>query len=661
MKNSIARKVTKRVSLVLGIAFAILFIVAFLIVQISAFSSIKKYSDTMASVYADVVLDALTEENKPLNTETAESILRFGQYLCQWYNVDYVYIYVPNLENNTRTFMCVVQSEDSDNEKIDGNMIGYVEKYELSDEELDLWNGKIQYAHNTNNNQYGNEFRTLYAENDLFGNRFIFGVDSSYQDLVNQILMLFSIIGGILLLVIVGIYVVVYMIIKSKVSKPAKIVSEAMQEFITDGKRAAIRLDESGDDEYAMMSSAFNSMADDIDKYVKDLNTMYRETEHQKTELEIAAGIQRGFLPKESFSTEFYDIKATMIPAKNVGGDFYMYTPLDENRIFVAIADVSGKGISAAMLMAFALAFLAQFTKMNMSLDKVLEVANNSLYQGNKLMNFLTAFVGIYDKRTQTLTYANAGHNPTYIIGDEIKMLDGAKGGLLGLYPNEKYTSETVKLNVGDTLFMYTDGVNEAINDKKEFYGMKRLESELLNIRNNFIENPVSYMVESVRKFANGAERFDDVTILSLKVKKTFTDIMLDVDVNELLKIKDEILKLPIPRNEQLSLVLAAEECFVNICSYAFSKDKAKNEKVRFKIVLSDRIEMTFEDGGKPYDPIKNLKVPDDYDIDTQIGGLGNFVAFSSVDDVRYEYKNRKNIMTFIKKISRNDINTEVE
>ena len=120
----------------------------------------------------------------------------------------------------------------------------------------------------------------------------------------------------------------------------------------------------------------------------------------------------------------------------------------------------------------------------------------------------------------------------------------------------------------------------------------------------------------------------------------------MDYDIKDIAKIKEELLALPISRHKQLSLCLAAEEIFVNIVSYAFDGKAPEGEKIRFTISVSDKIVMTFEDGGAKFDPLESVESPDDYDIDNQIGGLGRFIAVNNVDEMKYDYINGKNVLT---------------
>lgn len=648
MKNSIAKNVTRKVSLLLVIAFVILFVASFLGVSYFVFSRTEKYARAIVSIYSDLAVYKSEIENKPIDFENADLYDKFGSYMCAWYSIDYAFLCVPDTESGELKLLSISEKDENETEELRDKYAGKAQSYEMTEEERSVWEGKQIFATTGTNIDNNRGICTLIRVSDVYDNKVLAGVIVSYTDMISQILAIFSAVAFIILAVIIGIYIAVYYIIRKKVSEPAKVLSENMQAFIKDGKRSETRLKESGSDEYIMIASAFNSMTENIDNYVDNINRLTREQERHQTELDIASRIQKGFLPKEYFETDDCVIRSVMIPAKNVGGDLYDYLPLDGERLLTVIADVSGKGTYAAMFMSVTLMLIRMYAKMNFSPAEILEKVNESLSDNNSELLFITAFIGIYDKKDKTYTYSNAGHNLPYVISKEIDVLPCDSGMLLGIFKGEKYKNQTVKLNAGDTVFLYTDGVNESVNTEAEFYGMQRLESELQKLRNLHTENYISFINKSLEDFSNGADRHDDITMLTLTVKDTKT-LLLDAEIPEFEKIKSEILALPLEREQKLNLCLAAEECFVNICSYAFEEDKKKDEKIEVTVSVSDRVELIFKDGGIEFNPLEHVSDPETYDIDVQIGGLGTFIALANVDDMRYEYKNDKNILTFIK------------
>lgn len=648
MKHSIAKRVTRQVSLLLLVAMTILFVGAYHLVSRVISGEYEKYALTILGIYSDLLVEESEKNQEPIDVAHTDNIIRYGEYICDWYGVDYVYLYVPDPENSSVTYIAAAVADGKVENPPEDHLVGRVVKYELMPEELAVWNGEQFVGRITADNSFGYEISTLIRVEDCFGNRAIAGVDISYESVREQILWEFCLLALFITAVLLGVYFAVYLIVRSRVSRPAQLLSQSMNDFITDGKRTEVKLDESGTDEYDMIANAFNRMTDNIDTYLEDIRTLSREQERQHAELDIAAGIQKGFLPAECFGREDCEIRAMMAPAKDVGGDLYDYLPLDEHHMLLVIADVSGKGMSAAMFMSVTLTLIRQYAKMGLMPDEILRRTNDTLSENNAAMLFVTAFVGIYDSSTKTLTYSSAGHNPPYIVSNEPHVLNGAAGTLLGLFEGETYTNADVQLRPGDTVFLYTDGVNEAVNEGGSFYGTERLEATLRECKASHAENPVIFVRDSVRKFSGDAEQHDDITMLALSVRET-TELLLDVDLHELKRIKEAVFSLPLPCAQLLNLHLAAEECFVNICSYAFEGGTPAGEKVRFTLSLSDRIEMRFADGGQKYNPLENVTAPEDYDPDTQIGGLGKLISFSIADDAAYEYRDGKNVLTLTK------------
>ena len=642
MKNSIAHKVTRLVSLILIIALALMLAGSFFIVSNIVYDKNVNYMESVLTMYYDLMLYG-SDDPFPIDIEHTDRIAYYGDYICRWYLIDFAYVYVFEKGSGVRTMI----SFSANNEDYAEGMIGYTFEREPKEEELAVWNEDEIFGTFRTVNYGQKELSTIVLVKDQFGNTAVAGVDYSYDAMFAQIIRLFLIAALFLALITVGLYFFVFLIIRRHVSRPAEELSRAMQEYLSEGKHSDIRLEEKGTDEYRMIAGAFNSMSDNIRDYITSINALTRDQAQQQTELDIAAKIQKGFLPAEKFGDAEYDISAVMTPAKNVGGDLYDYVRLDGGRVLVVIADVSGKGVSASIFMSVTLTLIRQYAKMDLPPHEILRRTNDSLSENNPENLFATAFVGIYDSRTRTFTYSNAGHNIPYVTGSGCRPLDKAVGLLLGMFGGEEYTSASVGIGRGESLFLYTDGVNESVNRDNEFYGTERLEKVLSEYRKTDGGDVIGCVLESLREFSDGAEQHDDITMLSLTQKES-AELFLDPDVKELEKIKEAILSLPYGRDLLLDLCLAAEECFVNIVSYGFP-DGARDEKIHFTLSTSDRIELIFEDGGIPFNPLTAEADPDGYDIDTQIGGLGTLLAFSVTNLKEYEYKDGKNILKLTK------------
>lgn len=648
MKNSIAQRIARRVLIMILIAMIILFVGAYHTVSNTISNESDTYANTVLGMYCDHIVQMSEKDQQPIDVEHNQEAIRYGDYICKNYGIDYVYLYVFNDDYESVTYICASFSENKAEINPGDHMAGRVVSGKIYDEERELWEGKRSTTRLNLDNSYGHEITTLKLIQDCNGNKIMAGVDVSYQSIVQQIMKNFLIIAIMICVALIFIGMFIHFVVKKRVSNPAKKISDMMHEYIQDGKQSDAKLEIDGSDEYAQIASAFNSMTDDIKFYIDNTKELTKEKANRKAELNIASGIQKGFLPASDCDYPDCNIHAMMMPAKDVGGDLYDYMSLGNGKYLTVIADVSGKGISAAMFMSVTLTLIRQFAKLGLQPNKILEKTNDALSENNTELLFVTAFVGIYDSKTKKYVYSNAGHNHPFILKNKIKSLEGGKGLLLGLYEGEKYTNATVTLSAGDTLFLYTDGVNEAVNPENQFLGDQRLKDLLMEYHPSNKGDLVHYIFNAIQEFSNNAEQHDDITMLALTVKD-YVDIQTSTDVRDFEKIKVEILKLPISREQQLQLCLAAEEIFANICSYAYEAHPSKEDTIRFTLVLSDHMEMKFTDAGVAYNPLEEISIPDEEDMDLQIGGLGKFISTSLMDDAQYKYEDGKNQLTLIK------------
>ncbi len=247
-----------------------------------------------------------------------------------------------------------------------------------------------------------------------------------------------------------------------------------------------------------------------------------RERERNRSELEIAARIQTGYLPKD-FSP-FQDMPhirttARMCPAKGVGGDFYDIFKIDGRRLGMVMADVSGKGMPAALFMVLSKAYIKNYMLLDMPLDQMAMRVNNQLCENNEEELFVTCFICVLDTDSGELTYINAGHNPPAVSrqGKEFHFLRCPADMPFGMMEDMKYRIGRDRLDPGDRFYLYTDGVTEAFNEQDEMFSEERL-LEALN-RGAGPEDPeefVSHLYEAVADFVKDAPQSDDITMLYL-------------------------------------------------------------------------------------------------------------------------------------------------
>lgn len=274
-------------------------------------------------------------------------------------------------------------------------------------------------------------------------------------------------------------------------------------------------------DEVGALAGSFLFMQEELKKNVRKLLESTRATERIESELEVARNIQMNFLPREfpPFpGRKEFDIFATLQPARHVGGDFYDFFLLDDNHLFLSVGDVSDKGVPAALFMAVTKTLMKGITEQGHEPSQVLARVNNELCQGNDSCMFVTIFCGILNLRSGELRYTNAGHNPPVLAGPgkPAQWLDLPSGMVLGGMEDTVFQTACLRLQPGDTLLMYTDGVTEAMNPEQRMYSDKRLLHEFQLRAPAGPEKMINGIMETVSTFSAGAPQSDDITMMAL-------------------------------------------------------------------------------------------------------------------------------------------------
>ena len=382
------------------------------------------------------------------------------------------------------------------------------------------------------------------------------------------------------------------------------------------------------------------------------------EQQRTKTELEVAKEIQLATLPVEFITSEDIEIQAELRAAKEVGGDFYDYFVLDEDHTAILIGDVSGKGIPAAMFMMKTITCFKNYMSINKSPAQIMKDVNKAIYEGNDSQMFVTCFLAIINTKTGEVKFANAGHNPP-IVGQKTKYhyLKCKSGFILGAMPEAYVEDETFTLNNGDTLTLYTDGITEAMNPKREQYGEKRL----LDLFNRKV---YSCLVElhrdlkdDVLSFTDGAEQSDDLTYITLKYhgdkyvfeEKTFDATMENIP-HMLGFLSNFASKLNLGDSFKNKGLVAADEILSNVVKYGYKEHKGQIYlRALFNVDQKEFI-LTVIDNGIPFDPFKVNNKPLSGDIeDQEVGGLGILIVKNLASEYAYDRLNDKNI-TILKK-----------
>lgn len=640
MKKSIIAKILITIAIVLLVTDIGLLAIGFSSVYTTVRRTYVSYALASATVASDL-LEGVDLEKLRTDEEYAGYYRRVLQDLCKTNDLEYLYIYTPDTERNTITFHMVVYGESSQDSAKRERYAGTVVPYTLTETEVNAWGGRDTETVEETDNKYGHVMTAYSVVHDLTGEETaLVAADVSIDEALEIFLWRYRMMVGAVFLSFVFILIVLAVLLKARVLKPAEIISRQMQKFADDHEADFEKIEIKGEDEFARMADTFYNMTEEIVHYINNINALTEEKHRREAEMNIAGKIQQGLLPAERFQNQYIRVRAVMIPAHNVGGDFYDYFCLDDNRVCTVIADVSGKGISAALFMASAITVIRQYAKLGYSPSEILFHTNNTLCISNPEQMFLTLFVGIYNSSTRKFTYANAGHNSPYLVSGRAISLDDAKGMAIGFFEDEVYEERDIELKEGDTVFLYTDGVNEAVSRDREFFGLSRLERVL---EKNNQEQCVESVLEEVRCFARSTLQSDDITMLAFCALPGFR-FCVRAELENLEAVQGFILGNGLlPDNMKKKLCLAVEEIFVNICSYAYQQEVGNAE---IFMEISDKVIVEFRDSGREFNPLENIVDAGEYDIDTQVGGLGRLLAIELAEQAAYKYSNGSNVLT---------------
>ena len=450
-------------------------------------------------------------------------------------------------------------------------------------------------------------------------------------------------------------FVFIYLLIKRVIINNLRKINDTLAR-ITNGD-LSVTVDVRSNVEFASLSDDINSTVATLKRYIAEAAARIDK------ELEYAKQIQLSALPTNFPEHEEYGIYAQMIAAKEVGGDFYDFYKLNDTTVAFLAADVSGKGIPAAMFMMTAKTIIKDLAESGMAVNDIFTKANEKLCENNESGMFVTAWMGILDLTTGNVQFANAGHNPPLLkrADGSFEYLKTRAGFILAGMEGVRYRVGEITLNEGDRLFLYTDGVPEATNADNKLYGEDRLLSFMNRNASIKATELLPALKANIDEFVGEAPQFDDITMLMFDykpkkggeqmAKKTFPAKI--EFLNDVLGFVDRVLdRVECPMKMQTAICVALEEVFVNVAHYAYPDGEGD---MSLQIGFDDQsrtVTFRMSDKGVPFDPL--AKPDPDITLsaqDREIGGLGIFIAKKTMDSLNYSYENGENILTMIKKI----------
>lgn len=408
-----------------------------------------------------------------------------------------------------------------------------------------------------------------------------------------------------------------------------------------------------------------------LKRSMDDLHKAYSIIKSQKDrmeeELNIGHNIQMSMVPLQfpAFpDRDEFDVYALLKPAREVGGDFYDFFLINQDELCLVVGDVSGKGVPAALFMAVTRTIIKTCAADNSSPASIIKRVNDALCADNPECMFVTLFLGICNVNSGEFIYTNAGHNRPYIkrANGKIERIEQLHGPIAGAVRSISYKQEKLNLQNGDLLFMFTDGVSEAMDTDSNLYGDRRIVACLAGMDGNDTRVAVDGIGASVQKFAGEARQSDDITMLAMRFGQKSRSAEHDsFDLNITNKMSEigrvigafesfsEKSRIPIPIAMKFNLVF--DDLLNNIVSYAFPEGGKHEIKIHAE-KSGNNILLTVEDDGIPFNPFAQTEADTSLSLeDREIGGLGIHLIRNIMDEVSYRRQKNHNVVTLIMKL----------
>ena len=386
------------------------------------------------------------------------------------------------------------------------------------------------------------------------------------------------------------------------------------------------------------------------------------QQKRMQDELNIARDIQLSMVPKSFPEYDSIDIYAKLEPAREIGGDLYDVFMIDNESLCLCVGDVSGKGAPAALFMAMAKTLIKSYASSDLSTASVVTRVNDELCLNNDESLFVTLFVSILNINTGELRYTNAGHNYPYIIKEDKTLITIKQkhGPIVAAMDELIYKEDTLKLDKNDTLFLFTDGVTEAMNADEELYGEKRLEEFLAKSDVKDVKQTINSLLRDIESYEAGNPQTDDITLLSclykgvviidtanIKIENNLENLTLVVDFFDSFCEKNS---LDAGVNQKINLSL--DDLLNNIISYGYRDDKVHQISMEFTL-LEKEIIIVVQDDAVAFNPFNGDGVDISLSIeDREIGGLGIHLIKQLMSSYKYVRKSNENLVTLTMNLS---------
>ena len=438
---------------------------------------------------------------------------------------------------------------------------------------------------------------------------------------------------------------VLLILVRYRITRPIKEVSDSMQHFTAQSYQKPEPLNIKYRDEIGGIADSFEKMTEDISDYIHNIKDLTRKQTQVTVQLEVARRIQNGVVPEKfNLDGSRFRVSAMTQPAKEVGGDFYDCFCRNDKSVCIVMGDVSGKGISAAIIMAMMKTMLREKLMMGLTPAQVLNQANDTICGQNPEGLFATVFIAVLHPDTGKLDYANAGHTYPVLLGRKPSLLKPDPGIVLGLFEDAGLKDYSLQLAPSEGIMLYTDGVTEAANRQNHFFGDRRLLDSLSEISGKTDPSETIICISrAVYDFCNGREPFDDMAVLIMYYTGSESVRQeLPLSLSSFDEIRKTVFEVAGNTAKTRQALLACDELLANIVNYSdanilhFSCQKKDEE-----------LWILFSDDGIPFDSTSVREDSREFEEMDQ-GGMGLNIIRQSVSSMHYERIANRNELTLV-------------
>ena len=609
------------------------------------------HGEMYAVVTADISLDWLTRQlqeidsvNNKAQDEVSWEEMRTYSFII---SRNASYIVHPDKERilNETFFSYAAESKDTTDDHVGYEMINGKQGFTEFDND-----GTASYIFYAPIERTGWSMAIIVSKSNMYFDAYILGA-----------LIIFLMVVGLIILYFVCRYTI------RRITSPLRHFADSADEIAKGNFQNELPVIKSKD-EMQQLRNSFQQMQTSLVHQIEETKTINEAKGRMESELQIARNIQMSMLPKifpPYPDRDDIDIYAQLTPAKEVGGDLYDFFIRDE-KLFLCVGDVSGKGIPASLVMAVTRALFRTVSAHESNPSKIVSNINDIIAEDNESNMFVTFWVGVLDLPTGRLRYCNAGHCAPLLIGSGMGELPIFPNIPLGIMQGYKFEVQEATICYGTTLFLYTDGLTEATDSNDQLFDDQRMLATAQQLYDEGHFEPtqiVESMEQAVKQFVGDAEQSDDLTMMAVQYRKKQKNIRMqhsitltnDIEqVPQLAEFVDMVCEeVGFDPAIAIQMNLAIEEAVVNVMTYAYPTGTIGNVNIEAQ-ANDERLKFIITDSGIPFDPTTKSEVDTTLSAEERpIGGLGIHLVRQLMDSINYERIDGKNVLTLRKKFDK--------